>query len=137
MGPHNIALSAVIYGGIPLPKGGSDEWALLTPDARYEVQDGVNGPIFSKMIGRKFVLTLSYYAGDPANAILRRLVNTDDAAQGLLPQPGLLIDSAGQSAAWTDARITQEAPVQVGRNATVQTWTITGGGFTIVQAPLL
>ena len=135
-GNNNVLLSAITLGPAIIPLGGEDDVAVFTPDARYTVQQGVNGAIFSKVASPTGTITLTFYATDPANVILRGLVNTDNAVQGTLPLPGSMVDSAGQVVIWSRARITQEAPVRIGTNATVQSWTIVASDYSIVQPPI-
>ena len=135
-GNNNILLSALTLGPATIPMGGEDDVAVFTPDARYTVQQGVNGAIFSKVASPTGTIVITLYATDPANVILRGLVNADNAALGALPLPGTMIDSAGQIVAWTRARITQEAPVRLGTNAATQSWTIVASDYTIVQPPI-
>lgn len=132
---NNISASVVILNGIPIPLGGADDAATFTPDPEYVVQDGVNGPVFSRQKAPKGTLTLSFYAHEPGNVIMRGIVATDRQLQGLAPLVGTMIDSAGQIVAWARGKVTQAAPVQISQNATVQSYTIVVGDASIVQIP--
>lgn len=132
---NNIALSVLILNGIPIPLGGADDALTFTPDPDYVVQDGINGPVFSLQRAPKGTITVSFYAHEPGNVIMRGIVNSDRAVQGVQPLVGTVVDSAGQIVAWARGKITQSAPVQVSQNATVQSYTIVVGDYTIVQIP--
>ena len=90
-GNNNILLTSLQLGPAQIPVGGEDDVAVFTPDVRYNVQQGINGPVFSKVASPTGTIVLTFYATDTANAILRGLVNTDDALQGALPLPGAML----------------------------------------------
>lgn len=137
MATNNIALSTLvlIVNGVPtpIPLGGEGTAASFVPDPDYEVQDGIGGPVFSLQRVPKGTVTITLYASDPANLILRTIRNLDRGLQGAAVIGGTMTDSHGQVVGWTESKITVPAQMDLEENASTKSWTIVTGRYTMAQ----
>ena len=137
MSTNNIQNSSLVLGGILIPLSGEGTFATFEPDPRYSHTPSLSGKSSdNKIRAQTGVLTISCYAHDTANKLLRGLVTADDAIRGLGTLPGAFVNPAGEKVVWPRGKITQAAKVDASEEAQVLSYTVTCNGY-IITPPVL
>lgn len=136
MATNDISLASLVLRpqGVPIvvPLGGEGTIATFVPDPDVVSSNGTHGPVFNIMRTPKGVITLTLYASDPANRILRGI-----ARQQRLPEfemGGTMKDNHDQAVNWSESFITQAAEVALEEQSATKSWTIEVGKHSIEQS---
>lgn len=119
-------LQSLILGGTVIPLGGDGISARISMGDVGATTRGVATSIKTRPGQREGLLTITVYAEDPAEPILRGIYNRSRIVGGTLPPlPGVATNTAGgQSAKWADAHFRTVPDMTLGTDVEVGTYEI-------------